>query len=59
MPLYYVSGGFHLPPGAARGHEEAAAAHTASQSSLVLHPKDGIWTWLWKTYAAVCALSVG
>jgi hypothetical protein len=59
MPPYHVPGRFRVLPRAARGHEEAAAAHTTSQSSLVLHPRDEIWTWLWRSYAAVCALSVG
>jgi len=56
--LYYVPGGFYLPPVSAPRHGETASA---DEPRKLLSPsrEGGVWARLWKAYTAVFAPGIG
>jgi len=55
--LYYVPGGFCLPPQRRMSQVDALPEPAPHRPTLAVSAKDGIWTSLWKTYAAAFTLA--
>ncbi len=55
--LHYVPGGLSLPPQRRMSHVDALPEPAPRRPTLAVSAKDGIWTGLWKTYAATFTLA--
>ena len=55
--LYYVPGGFCIPPQRLMSQVDALPEPAPHRSTLPVSAKDGIWTSLCKTYGAAFTLA--